>query len=197
MGLTITQNLPLTARRGWTREEFERLTEMGFFGPEERLELIEGEIVPKMTQNEPHATGVYLVQTALLRIFTTGYMVRVQLPLALGTASRPEPDIAVVTGSPRDYQTSPTTTVLVVEVSDTTLALDRAVKASLYASAGIPEYWIVNLIDRVLEVHRAPASMAAQPLGYGYGNITHLSAHETVAPLAAPQQAIAVADLLP
>jgi Uma2 family endonuclease len=105
----------------------------------------------------------------------------------------------VVVGSARDYaRAHPATAVLVVEVSDATLAFDRATKGALYAQAGITEYWIVNLADRVLEVHREPAPMAEQPLGHHYRSITRHTETEHVAPQAATLATpIAVADLLP
>jgi Uma2 family endonuclease len=86
---------------------------------------------------------------------------RIQLPLVLGEYDEPFPDIAVVSGSPRDYLSlHPTTALLVVEVSEASLKTDREVKGSLYAKAGIPEYWIVNLKERVVEVYREPAKDA-------------------------------------
>jgi Uma2 family endonuclease len=141
MGLTITQPLPLRERRGWTRIEFESMIELGLFAPDEKLELIEGEIVPKITPIPPHATAIYKVQTVLLHVFGAGYMVRVQLPLSLGEGSSPEPDLALVEGAPEDYsQSHPTGAILIVEVADATLLQDREVKAGLYAREGIAEY---------------------------------------------------------
>jgi len=194
----MIQELPIPARRGLTRAEYECAWKLGVFDPNERMELIEGEIIEKMTQNGPHATSVYLTQMILNRVFSTGYLVRCQLPLGLSEKSMPEPDVAVVSGAPRDYvQAHPTTAVLVVEISDSTLALDRAAKAHIYARAGIAEYWIVNISDRVLEVYRQPTAMAQQPLGHHYRSITRHTDEETIAPIAAPTIAIAIADLLP
>lgn len=188
----------LPARRGWTREEFQRAGDLGLFGPEERLELINGEIYEKVTQNSRHATGVLLSEEAARRIFGIGYSVRSQLPLALGGRGQPEPDIAVVTGSARDYaQAHPTDAVLVIEVSDTTLDFDRTTKAAAYAQAGIADYWIVNLVERILEVYRQPTSMPGQSLGFHYRSILRLAEGESISPLSAPNATIAVADLLP
>jgi hypothetical protein len=91
----------------------------------------------------------------------------------------------------------PTTAVLVVEISDTTLAQDRAIKAGLYARAGIPEYWIVNLPERVVEVYRGPVPMPGQALDHGYRALTRLFPGETLAPRVAPEAAVPVADVLP
>lgn len=185
-------------RRGWTREEFECLAEVGLFGPEERLELVNGEIIRKVTQKEPHVASLRLTDKVLNRVFGDGYDVRSQAPLALGGVDRPEPDLAVVVGGPRDYLAShPTIALLVVEVSDTTLTYDRTTKAAMYARAGIADYWVINLRDRVLEVHRQPAPMAEQPLGHHYRSVTRHTNTEGIAPLAAPNTPIAIADLLP
>jgi len=137
--------------RRWTRSEYERLIDRGLFREDERLELLDGLLVVKEPQGDPHAAAVDLVVAALRAAFGTGWLVRAHAPLALGLRSRPEPDVSVVYGSPRDYRrAAPTEAVLVVEVSQTSLAFDRRRKASIYARAGIPDYWIVNLVERVL-----------------------------------------------
>jgi Uma2 family endonuclease len=106
--------------------------------------------------------------------------------------------VSVVEGSPRDPAgTHPTDALLVVEVADTSLRFDRAEKAAVYARAGIRDYWIVNLRDRVLEVHREPAPMAEQPLGRRYRSITRHTGEDAVSPLFAPGVRVAVADLIP
>ena len=201
MTATVSETMQSDAprKRLLTVEEFDCAWAQGVYGPEERLELIEGEVIEKVTpQESPHATGVRLGDRALNRIFRNGYDVRTQLPLVFGPRNKPEPDVAVVTGAIRDYSHAhPTTAVLIIEVSDTTLRYDRATKASLYARAGIADYWILNLVDRILEVHREPAAMTDLPLGHGYRSITRYPPTDSVAPLAAPQNMIAVADLLP
>lgn len=98
-----------------------------------------------------------MTQDALRKAFGEGTHVRIQLPLALDPSSEPEPDVTVVRGSPRDYRDAhPSAALLVVEVADTTLSHDRDQKGSLYARAGVADYWIVNLVDQVLEVYRDP-----------------------------------------
>ena len=152
--------------RRWTVAEFDHLIDSGAFGPEERLELIEGELIPKRSQYPPHATALTLSISELIRVFTAGFVVRIQMPVTLGEnpGNRPEPDIAVVTGSARDYTAQhPTTAALLVEISDSTLLYDRTTKASLYARAGMAELWVLNLPDRLLEVFREPTPMAGQP----------------------------------
>jgi len=189
---------PVPSPRLWTREEYYKMAEAGVFRPDERLELIGGRIVTMSPQNSPHATALTLTSEELRTLFGAGYVVRMQLPLDLSPSSQPEPDIAVVRGNVRDYASAhPTTALLIVEVSESSLTFDWGEKASLYASAGISEYWLVNLLDRRLEVYRDPVPVTGQPYGYGYRTGTHYFAANVVVPLAAPQETIKVADLLP
>lgn len=193
-----TSGLILPSRRSWTRSEFERASCAGVFGPEERLELIEGEIVEKMTpQNFAHATAILAAEEVLRAACGGQFHVRAQMPLAVGEFSAPEPDLAVVRGTFRDHTQHPGHAVLLVEVADSSLSYDRSTKASIYARAAIPEYWIVNLPDGVLEVYREPGAMAEQPLGHHYHNSMTVPAEGLVHPLWAPSTAMRVADLLP
>ncbi len=173
------------------------MAETGILAPEERVELIEGEIILKPQMSPPAAAASCLIRDALRVVFGPRFHVRSQGPLTLGPDSEPEPDAAVVRGTARDYvKTHPSTAVLVAEVSDTTLAFDRERKSPLYAKAGIPEYWIVNLVDRLLEVHRDPGPLPHGPSEFGYRSIRHFGPSEAVTPLglAVP---VRVADLLP
>lgn len=184
--------------RRWTRLEYERLIDRGIVREDERLELLGGVLVVKEPQGDPHAVAVDLAVAALRQAFGPGWLVRAHAPVALGRRSRPEPDVSVVRGSPRDYRSAaPTDPALVVEVSQTSLALDRTRKASIYARANIQDYWIVNLVERVAEVHRDPASLDPPSHGWVYRSVQRLQAAASVAPLAAPVAPIAVADLLP
>lgn len=175
----------------WNRAEYERAVEAGVFGPDARLELIEGAILAVGPRGSRHFTGIELVVDALRRTFGAGHRVRVQGPLAAGDDSEPEPDVAVVAGGARDFRDGhPTTALLVVEVSDDSLRHDRTVKQRLYARCGVPEYWILALPVERLEVHRDPADD-------GYRSVSIHRPGETVAPLAHPDAAIAIDDLLP
>lgn len=195
MAVTVT---PALETRRFSRLEYERLIEMAIFQPDERLELIDGILVVKEPQYSPHATGVRLVVRTLRRVFGEGWIVDSQLPVALDDYSEPEPDAAVILGDPRDYRDAhPSRPVLIVEVAESRLAFDRRHKASLYARAGTADYWVVNVVDHVLEVHRDPAPDAAAPYGFHYRSITRLAPPMTVTPLAAPSAVIPVADLLP
>lgn len=194
MAVTVT---PAAEIRRFTRIEYQQLIET-IFQPGERLELIDGLLVLREPQYSPHAVGTQLVLRALDRAFGAGWNVRSQLPIALDDMSEPEPDAAVVPGDPRDYRDAhPERPVLIVEVSQSRLAFDRRDKASLYARAGITDYWVVNLVDRVLEVYREPVAAPAAPYGFRYRSVTRLRPPATVTPLAAPSAAIPVADLLP
>jgi Uma2 family endonuclease len=181
----------------WTRLEYEHLIDLGAFRPEERLELLGGQLVVREPQGRPHATGIRLVAAALRAAFGPGWTIEAQLPVALDDESEPEPDIAVLPGAPRDYLAShPTGPTLVVEVALASLALDRGEKASLYARAGVADYWIVNLVDNVLEVYRAPVVDPHVAYGWRYASTATLRRGDTVTPLALPDSAIRVSDLL-
>lgn len=184
--------------RRWKRVEYEQLIDQGVFQPGERIELIDGLLVVAEPQSSYHFTAIRCVEHALTRAFGDGWDVRTQGPIALDDVSEPEPDVAVVLGNFRDYaRAHPEDPVLVVEVTLTTFTLDRRHKSSLYARAGRPEYWIVNLVDRVLEVRRDPAPSASARYGWEYRVVHVLRSGDEVSPLAAPSARIAVADLLP
>jgi Uma2 family endonuclease len=184
--------------RRWKRIEYEHLVEKGIFAPGERIELIDGLLVVAEPQSSLHFTAIRLVERALARAFGEGWDVRAQGPIALDDASEPEPDVAVVRGELRDYvHAHPEDPVLVVEVSLTSLDFDRVHKSSLYARAGRPEYWIVNLVDRVVEVRRVPAPAASAPYGWDYSAVEILRPGETASSLNAPGARVAVIDLLP
>lgn len=185
--------------RRWTRFEYERLVEQGVFQPGEHLELLAGQLVVREPQATPHATGIRLVTRALRAVFVEDWWnVDMQLPVALDEESEPEPDVAVTAGEPREFLAShPRRPVLVVEVAESSLGFDRKEKGSLYARAQVPEYWIVNLRDHVLEVYSQPHPDAAAPHGWAYRSFQSLAAGEYVTPAAAPATRIAVANLVP
>jgi len=196
MGRALVRYAHCTRR--FTRAEYDRLIRLGFLDEDEPLELLGGEMVVKEPQAGPHATAVHLVQQALLRVFDRGWLVRSQLPIALDDDSEPEPDACVVRGVARDYRDEhPTRPVLVVEVADDSLSRDRTIKGSLYARAGIVDYWIVDLRARVLEVHRKPIRSARAPHGSRYGRVERFGSKAIVSPLAKPGAHVRVADLLP
>ena len=137
------------------------MAEVGILGEDSRTELIDGQIVEKMPQGKAHVLAIKLTYRALLVAFGADFDLSMQMPLPLGQEGEPEPDILVLRGDPRDYGSrdpDPAKDVaLVVEVSDSSLLYDRRTKAALYASHGVPEYWIVDLRHRTVEVRRHPA----------------------------------------
>ncbi len=180
------------------RSQYDRLVEAGIFGPEDRVELLDGLLVAREPQGQRHATVVGLVRAALEKAFGRAYHLREEKPIALDEQSEPEPDVVVVPGRLRDYLTAhPARPVLVVEVADTSLALDRLRKGALYARAGIADYWVVNLIDEVLEVYREPTPAPSGRDEWKYDSVRMLRRNAIVTPLAAPRARIRVATLLP
>ena len=185
----------------WTVETFYRALSAGLFEHPERLELIKGEIIERMSpQDTPHSTATLLTRDLLADLFRSVGHVRSQMPLDILRDTEPEPDVFVVKGTVRDYemrQPRPSDLLLLVEVSDSTLPYDRGVKGSLYAEAGIAEYWIVNLPERCLEVYREPGEMEGGRFGYGYRQMQRYAETESVAPLSAPGMSVRVEELLP
>jgi len=180
------------------RARYEHFVEKGVFGPEDRVELLDGLLVAREPQGSRHAVVVTLVRMALERAFGPRYYVRDEQPLALDETSEPEPDVMVVRGRPRDYlRAHPSAPLLVVEVAETSLALDRRRKGGLYARAGIRDYWIVNLIDDVVEVYRHPVRDPSRRYGWKYDRVRLLKRQAFISPLAAPRARIRAADLLP
>ena len=182
----------------FTRHQYARLIDHGFLDEDDPIELLDGLLLVKEPQHSLHRTAVLLAAKALERAFGEGWFVQTQSPISLDGRSEPEPDVCVVRGSPRDYvDAHPTRPALVVEVAQSALRVARGRKAAAYARAGIADYWIVNLIDRALEVHREPARPGPAQQRWGYVNVATLGGDATITPLAAPSSSLRVADLLP
>ena len=180
----------------FSRDEFYRLGEIDFFG-ESKVELIGGEILTVPPQSNWHANGIEALAEFFRRAFTANHWVRVQMPLDLSPNSVPDPDVAVVAG-PRAVhrrRENPSDAVLVAEVSESTLRDDRSRKMSLYAAARIPEYWIVNLVKRQVEVHREIVADPSQPFGSRYSSITVYPPGCQISPLAKPNELLDVSEL--
>ncbi|MBM3221621.1 MAG: Uma2 family endonuclease [Candidatus Rokubacteria bacterium] len=187
---------PLTTRQ-WTRKEYDRLGELGIFDGEP-LELIGGQLVVAEPKGTYHVTSLGLVVRALNAVLPTGWFLRIQDPIALDDDSEPEPDVAVVAGDFRDYLADhPQRPALVVEVSESSLGFDRRRKGSLYARGGVQDYWIVNLVDRVLEVYREPEADPSARYGWSYRSMERIAPDGSITPLAFPEARISVAALLP
>jgi Uma2 family endonuclease len=182
----------------WTRSLYQRLGEVGIFHEDDPVELIEGQLIRKAPKTPPHSVATGVSSDVLREVFRPGFHVQVHSPLGLGDHSEPEPDLAVVPGSPRDYgDDHPGNAALAVEVAESSLGFDREYKASLYARFNIPEYWIVNLQERILEVHREPAPDRTAVYGASYTRRVIREADASITPLAAPDHPVRVADLLP
>ena len=180
----------------WTREQFNEMGDMGLFEGRRAI-LVEGEILAMPGMKDPHRTALVLADEAFRAAFGPGYFLSMQSPFDIGKATDPEPDLAVIKGFVRDYSGKGLQAAeIIVEVSDTTYTYDRREKASLYASAGVQDYWIVRLKTRELEVYRQPQPDDAQPFGFGYGERTVYESGAVVQPLAAPHP-VAVSMLLP
>jgi Uma2 family endonuclease len=186
-----------TRTRRFSRAEYERLIDLGVFQPGEAIELIGGELMVAEPQGAAHYTAIRKTAKALEAAFGPGWEVRTEGPIGLDDDSEPEPDVAVVPGNPDDYgRAHPSRPALTVE-AESSLGADRQRKGSLYARAGLPDYWVLNLVDRVLEVYREPAPDPAAPFGWRYTRREVLDASAQVTPLAAPGASIPVSHLLP
>jgi len=149
-------DLPL---KRWTVEDYHRMIHGGILTADDRVELLDGQIVTMVPQEPPHASHVDEGGDYLKALFAGRAKVRVQLPITLSPGSEPEPDFAIVRideNRYRDRHPTPTDIYLLIEVSDTTLMRDRHRKASIYARAGIPEYWIINIQQRQAIVLQNP-----------------------------------------
>lgn len=185
--ISLIDPMPFT----WTREEYQQLAETGIFA-QRRVELIEGQVLKMPPMGSRHSSTLMLLTRLLPKIFGEGFAISIQLPLAISSESMPEPDAAIISGDPRDYRDGiPEKAHLVIEVADSTLRFDRITKARIYANANIEEYWIINLTNEQVEIHRQPI------LNSGYAEKKVAKRGEKIAPLCVPSAAIQVDDLLP
>ncbi len=168
-----TTKLPLLGTmagfRRFTVGEYHRLTEMGILTEDDNLELLNGYLVHKIARNPPHDGTVQRVRKRVEKVLPTGWEMRVQSAVTL-TESEPEPDLAVVRIDAAEYMTRHPGAAdigMLIEVSDSTLAGDRADKGPIYGRDGVAHYWIVNLADRRLEVYTSPSG-ATVPFGYAH-----------------------------
>lgn len=172
-----------------TPELFHQMGQMGIFPPDTRVELLEGAILQMPPIGPEHGCTVDQALQVLYRTTKKkGYYIRVQNALRVGE-SELLPDIAVVPGKPNDYrERHPTTALLIIEVADTSIDYDRNIKSRVYARAGIPEYWIVNLAMRRLEVYR-------EPEGEEYKWRRYYGLEESASPLFEPEVCVRVRAL--
>ncbi len=185
--------LPRTVK--WTVPDFHRAREREVWDKSLRMILLRGEVVELGYMNPLHAAGVRRVNRVLSKVFASGCFIQSQFPLVLSLETDPIPDVSVIAGREEDYETAhPTTAMLVVEVADSSRLLDLTTKAELYAKAGIPDYWVVDLDRRRLHVFRDPAPLLDVA---AYRTKLDLGIGDSVSPLALSSASIAVAELLP
>ncbi len=179
-------------RRSFTIEEYHRMGEAGILREDDRVELIDGEIVQMTPIGSRHAACVMRLNQVLSRHPGQGVLVNVQNPIRLGEYSELQPDVTLLRFRPDFYAKShpgPTDVLLVMEVAETSAAYDREVKALLYAKAAIPEVWLVDLAEERTEVYR-------QPSPRGYRDVRMIRRGELLTPLVLPELALAVNDVL-
>lgn len=176
----------------FTVEDYHRMAEAGILGEDDRVELIEGEIVKMPPIGSLHGGTV----NALIHLFSKAVgdrtLVSAQNPVRLSDISEPRPDVMLLRPRPDFYRNShptPADVLLLVEVAETSVEFDRSVKLPLYARAGIPEYWLVDLERGVMEVHRSPA-------GDRYAEVRELRAGARIAPTSLPDAGLDVAEIL-
>jgi Uma2 family endonuclease len=173
-------------------QQYHQMREQGILTEVDTIELLDGLLVEKMPKNPPHRIATRLVRDVLENLNLSGWYVETQEPITLSN-SEPEPDVAVIRGNTMDYSDrhpGADDVVLVIEVADSTLERDRTIKQKIYAKAGIANFWILNLVDRVLEVY-------VQPQDETYQSQRTIPSNAVVTLMIDQQYTIAVADLLP
>ena len=176
----------------FTVADYHRMTEANLFHENPRVELIQGQIIDMAAIGSPNFGMVNRLNRLLVPLVGARGLVSVQNPVRLNPRSEPQPGIAILKPRTDDYETGapgPSDVLLLIEVADTSLDFDRTVKAPLYAQSGIAEYWIVNLPDRIVEVHREPA-------GARYAQVRRAGPGETLDILMLPGAALPAMDLL-
>lgn len=182
----------------WTISEYRDLDKTGLFHDQKTM-LIDGEILTMATPSPPHDVSMVLAEGYLRKAFSgSGTYLRNQMGFDIGTRNDPSPDLAIIEGSIRDHAArTPTEAILIVEVSVTSLRMDTTTKAELYATAEVPEYWVIDVPGRELHLFRDPV---ANPAGLGedaYRSHRVLKETDSLSPLAAPAAVVKVSELLP
>jgi Uma2 family endonuclease len=187
IAITTLDNL-----KSWTVQDYHRMSEMGILDPNEKTELIDGQITLMVAKGTPHVITLQLFGSELLSQLGTEALIRTQDPIHLDDSSEPEPDLVIVRGKILDYvdrHPQPNDIYLVVEVADSTLNYDCQVKDKTYAKAGIPDYWVIDLKNRQFHIFRHPQSS-------GYASHLILAESQTVSPLAFPDVVVPIGSIL-
>ena len=188
----LTTDAAFTLRK-WTVKEYHKLGEMGFFHPEERVELLSGNIIKMSAKGTAHTSATRRTASVLRDLLGNQAAISTQDPIALDDNSEPEPDIAAVRIEPFDYAThhpTPSEVYLIIEVADSSLTFDREIKAKAYARAGIADYWLLNVNERQLHVFREPTEN-------GYQSEVILAETASISPSEFPAFSIAIQAMLP
>lgn len=181
-------------RKRWTRAQCASLEASGIW-EREQLELVGGELISKMGKKVPHFFSLHALRRLLDGVFTPRH-VYTEIPIDVAVAdnptNEPEPDLVVLKEEIRDFGSNPQPSqlALVVEVADSSLRFDLTVKAELYARAGIEEYWVLDVNNRGLIVHRSPTAGR-------FDSVVYFKESESAAPILAPHATLAISDMLP
>ena len=191
--LKATITLEPSSLKRWTVQDYHRMSELGILNPDERTELIAGQITLMAAKGTPHVTALGLLATALDKLLAKqSAFVRTQDPIQLDDYSEPEPDLAIIKGTILDYvdhHPRPDEVYLVVEVADSTLKQDCEVKDKIYAQAGIDDYWVLDVKNRQLHIFRNPSSM-------GYTSHLILKEPNQFSPFAFPNMILSLTSIL-
>lgn len=182
-----------TSVRLWSVDEYHHLIETGILTSDEKVELLEGQIIQMSPQCPPHAATTQFVSDYLRDLLSLRATIRVQLPITLPPNSEPEPDIAVVRIDSRkyfDHYPAPDEIFLLVEVAKTTLKSDRTIKVPTYAKANIPEYWILDVQERIVNIFR-------EPVGETYQQEIILKEDATISIVTFPDINVCLSNLFP
>ena len=197
--LDFNRDLQVGQRFRWTNAKLEAMSGLDEFQDQKFL-LIDGELFEMPAPGPLHTFCIQLLTRLFLALLGQSHSIRAQSSLTINEFSNPQPDLCLALGSDSHYRNAhpePNAVALLIEVADTTLRFDLGPKSHLYAAAGIPDYWVLDINNRLLHVHRDPVSDEAAPRGFRYSTVQVLTETESVAPLAAPQTTIRIADMLP
>jgi Uma2 family endonuclease len=177
------------SRHRWTVEDYHRMGRTGFLSEDDRVELIEGELIEMAPIGSKHADCVDGLNRLLVKQAEAMHRIRIQNPVQLGNDSEPEPDIAIVRNRRyADAHPTPRDILLLIEVADTTMDYDRDIKIPLYARHGVPEVWLVDLRNQCVEVYWEPGA-------HGYRHLLRPGQNEVLAPKLAPQLTISISEI--
>lgn len=192
--LTENSSLEIGDLKRMTIDQYEEMARLGVLD-DPRVELINGFLVKKMTKRPWHSSTVGVLEELLRGMLPAGWHLRTEQPIRLPDYDEPEPDLAIARGKPADYRRrhpGAEDVAMVIEVSESSLRVDRSDKLRAYARGGIAEYWIVNLVDRRIEAHRLPGAT-----GYASTTLHDPSSRIAVRVDGEERGAIAVAEVLP